>query len=161
MNDCKYGYDIKDNVMRLTLIKSAKVPDPTADIGEHHFTYSLFPHAGDWYDGKTMQSAWLLNNPLTYAFGAPAKASFSLFRLSCDHVMIDAVKQAEDQDAVIVRVHEFAGISGQVEIMSDAGIASWQECDLLERLEGEQQHGVRISVPMKPYEIKTFMIHFN
>lgn len=161
LNDCKYGYDIKDNVMRLTLIKSAKVPDPTADIDEHHFTYSLFPHAGDWYDGKTMQSAWLLNNPLTYAFGAPAKASFSLFRLSCDHVMIDAVKQAEDQDAVIVRVHEFAGISGQVEIMSDAGIASWQECDLLERLEGEQQHGVRISVPMKPYEIKTFMIHFN
>jgi alpha-mannosidase len=161
LNDCKYGYDIKDNVMRLTLIKSAMVPDPTADIGEHHFTYSLYPHAGDWYDGKTMQFSYSLNNPLTYASGTPDKTSFSLFSLSCEHVMIDAVKVAEDQDAVILRIHEFAGISGPLEISSDARIVSWQECDLLERLEGEQQHDARINVQMKPYEIKTFMIHFK
>ena len=47
MNDCKYGYDIKDQVMRLTLIKSAIRPDPLADKGYHQFTYSLLPHAGD------------------------------------------------------------------------------------------------------------------
>ncbi|NOU65564.1 alpha-mannosidase [Paenibacillus sp. LMG 31461] len=161
LNDCKYGYDIKDHVMRLTLIKSAMVPDATADIGEHHFTYSLLPHAGDWYDGKTMQSAWSLNNPLTYVSGTPEKAAFSMFRLSCEHVMIDAVKAAEDQDAVILRIHEFAGISGQLEISSDAKIASWQECDLLERSQGELHEDARICVQMKPYEIKTFMIHFN
>ncbi|NIA30945.1 MAG: alpha-mannosidase, partial [Actinobacteria bacterium] len=44
LNDCKYGYDIKDNVIRLTLIKSAIDPDPNADIGHHEFCYSLFPH---------------------------------------------------------------------------------------------------------------------
>ncbi|MCY9695434.1 alpha-mannosidase [Paenibacillus alginolyticus] len=161
LNDCKYGYDIKDNVMRLTLIKSAMVPDPTADIGEHKFTYSLFPHPGDWYEGKTVQSAWSLNNPLTYAYGKPAKASFSLFRLSCDHVMIDAVKKAEDQDAIILRIHEFAGISGQVEILSDARVESWQECDLLERPQGDQQYNALIHVQMTPYEIKTFIVHFK
>ncbi|CAN7383341.1 alpha-mannosidase [Paenibacillus sp. LjRoot153] len=161
LNDCKYGYDIKDNVMRLTLIKSAMVPDPTADIGEHHFTYSLFPHAGDWYDGKTMQSAYSLNNPLTYTSGTPEKTSFSLFRLSCEHVIIDAVKVAEDQDAVILRIHEFAGIGGPLDILSDARIVSWQECDLLERPQGERQHDAQIGVQMKPYEIRTFVIHFK
>ncbi|MBP1962919.1 alpha-mannosidase [Paenibacillus aceris] len=161
LNDCKYGYDIKDNVMRLTLIKSAMVPDPTADIGEHTFTYSLFPHAGDWYDGKTVQSAWLLNNPLTHAYGKPAQSSFSLFRLSRDHVMMDAVKKAEDQDAVILRIHEFASINGQVEILSDASIKAWQECDLLERPQGDKQYGSLIAVQMKPYEIKTFIVHFK
>ena len=35
LNDCKYGYDIKDNVIRLSLLKSAINPDPDADIGEH------------------------------------------------------------------------------------------------------------------------------
>ncbi|OAS17816.1 alpha-mannosidase [Paenibacillus oryzisoli] len=161
LNDCKYGYDIKDNVMRLTLIKSAMVPDPTADIGEHHFTYSLLPHVGDWYEGKTMQAANALNNPLTYVSGTPEQASFSLFRLSCEHVMIDAVKGAEDQDAVILRIHEYAGISGPLEITSDAGIVSWQECDLLERPEGEPQHDSLIGVQLKPYEIRTFMIRFK
>ena len=28
LNNCKYGYDIKDNVMRLSLLKSATFPDP-------------------------------------------------------------------------------------------------------------------------------------
>ncbi len=61
LNDCKYGYDIKDNVMRLTLIKSPIHPDPNADIGEHQFTYSLYPHAGDWRSGGTIQEAYRLN----------------------------------------------------------------------------------------------------
>ncbi|MCP4642928.1 MAG: alpha-mannosidase, partial [bacterium] len=39
LNDCKYGYDIKDNVMRLSLLRSPVDPDPHADEGEHHFTY--------------------------------------------------------------------------------------------------------------------------
>ncbi|WP_373231334.1 alpha-mannosidase [Cohnella sp.] len=161
MNDCKYGYDVKDHVMRLTLIKSAMVPDPTADQGEHEFTYSLFPHAGDWYDGETVQSAWSLNNPLTLKSGKPAETSFSLFRLSCDHVMIDAVKRAEDHDAIIIRIHEFAGIRGQTDIISGASIGFWQECDLLERPVGERQYESLIRVPVKPYEIKTFIVHFN
>ena len=46
LNDCKYGHDIKDNVIRLSLIKSAIYPDPVADQGDHEFTYSLIPACG-------------------------------------------------------------------------------------------------------------------
>jgi len=63
LNDCKYGHDTKDNVLRLTLIKAATSPDPDADQGRHIFTYSLLPHQGDWRSG-TVQEAALLNNPL-------------------------------------------------------------------------------------------------
>ncbi|CAM3987442.1 hypothetical protein L1N85_04840 [Paenibacillus alkaliterrae] len=62
LNDCKYGYDIKDHIMRLTLIKSALIPDDRADQGQHEFTYALHPHGGDWYEGATVQAAWELNN---------------------------------------------------------------------------------------------------
>ena len=51
LNDCKYGYDISGNVMRLTVLKGAMFPDPEADLGEHRFTYSLLPHSGDWRNG--------------------------------------------------------------------------------------------------------------
>jgi alpha-mannosidase len=108
-----------------------------------------------------VQSAWSLNNPLSFAPGKPAEVSFSLFRLSSEHVMVDAVKKAEDHDAIILRIHEFAGISGQTQISSDALVKSWQECDLLERPIGDYQYESLIDVQLKPYEIRTFIVHIN
>lgn len=64
MNDSKYGHHIKDNVMRLTLLRAPKYPDPLADIGEHTFTYSLMPHQGDYDEAGTVRRAYELNVPL-------------------------------------------------------------------------------------------------
>jgi alpha-mannosidase len=158
LNDCKYGYDIKDNVMRLSLLKSAISPDPDADIGHHEFVYSLYPHEGDWHAGGTVQEAWRLNNPLSVCAGAPVKDAFSLLRLSADNVMVDAVKKAEDGDALIVRLHEFAGVRSMVELSSDLKLASIQECNLMEQPMGEAFPADQ-SFELKPYEIKTFIVH--
>ena len=43
LNDCKYGNDVLGGCIRITLIKSATSPDPTADQGQHHFTYAMLP----------------------------------------------------------------------------------------------------------------------
>ncbi|WP_284638433.1 alpha-mannosidase [Paenibacillus silviterrae] len=160
LNDCKYGYDIKGNVMRLTLIKSAMVPDPNADQGNHLFTYSLLPHEGDWYQGDTVQSAWDLNQPLQVACGAPGNRSrFSFLSLSGDgEAFIDAIKKAEDEDGVIVRLHEYAGIRGEVRIASELPLASWQELDLMERPLGPKNEEAELSFYLKPYEIRTFLL---
>ena len=63
LNDCKYGHDIRDNILRLSLLRAPTVPDPEADQGEHHFTYSLLPHAGGWEAG-TAAEAYRLNDPV-------------------------------------------------------------------------------------------------
>lgn len=63
MNDCKYGYSMKDRVMTQTLIKSGTEPNLTADQEEHSFTYSLYPHAGTWREAGTVQEALNLNVP--------------------------------------------------------------------------------------------------
>ena len=63
LNDCKYGHDIHDNVMRITLLRSPTMPDPMADFGEHEFKYSLYPHAGSWNE-ETQREAYLLNDPI-------------------------------------------------------------------------------------------------
>ncbi|WP_168121208.1 alpha-mannosidase [Paenibacillus sp. HB172176] len=157
LNDCKYGYDIKGHVMRLSLIKSAMVPDPTADQGEHVFTYSLLPHSGDWFEGGTAQEAWSLNNPVSVSPGASSLQSGSLLRLSASHVMIDAVKRAEDGDGIIVRAHEFAGKRGQLALEVGFPVLTWQETDLLERPVGEAMTGV-LQGDILPYEIKTWRI---
>ena len=64
LNDCKYGYSIKKGDMSLTLIKSGTYPNEDADIGEHRFTYSIYPHAGRWQEAKTVEMAYNLNVPM-------------------------------------------------------------------------------------------------
>ncbi|WP_085524796.1 alpha-mannosidase [Tuberibacillus sp. Marseille-P3662] len=160
LNDCKYGHDIKDNVMRLTLLKSATHPDVEQDQGTHTFTYALLPHQGDWYEGQTVQHAWALNCPLTYQAGG--SDHLSMFAVNRDHVMIDAVKKAEDTDQVIVRLHEFAGARSTVAMTSDLNIMSWQECDLLERaIETDKRIDQPFEFDIKPYEIKTFIVELS
>ncbi|WP_282936987.1 alpha-mannosidase [Paenibacillus sp. RC67] len=157
MNDCKYGYDIKDNVMRLTLLKSAMVPDPQADQGHHAFTYSILPHVGDWLNGCTVEEAWDLNAPLQFQAGV-IHAPTSLFRAIGGYVHIDAVKQAEDGGRIVLRFHEYAGQRGTVELSSEYNVRSWQESDLMERPIGEPSYESVLRLQLKPYEIKTFLI---
>jgi alpha-mannosidase len=63
LNDCKYGHDIHNNVMRITLLRSPTMPDPMADFGEHQFKYSMYPHVGSWNE-TTQREAYLLNDPI-------------------------------------------------------------------------------------------------
>lgn len=160
LNDCKYGYDIKDNVLRLSLIKSAIYPDTQADQGEHRFTYALLPHAGDWYEGRVPEEAWMLNSPLKWRLGAAKAPGKSLFTVSTDRVQVDAVKKAEDSDAVLVRLHDYSGSRYVMTMGSDFGMECWQECDLMERPIGEEVNSKAIRFEIKPYEIKTFLVRF-
>ena len=64
LNDCKYGHDIKDNVMRISLLRAGTNPDHLQDQGAHDFTYSLLPHKGDFVEGQVVQEAFALNEPM-------------------------------------------------------------------------------------------------
>jgi len=174
LNDCKYGYDVKDNVLRLSLIKSATVPDPEADQGRHEFTYALHPHRGDWYAGGTVREAWELNSPMRAVSGCSAQSSFSLLSLSAENITVDAVKRAEDGGGAIVRMHEYAGMRSEVSVAPGFPVAWWQETDLMEqpidengeRAAGEEQVKLlretgSIRLRFRPYEIKTIFVCFH
>ncbi len=158
LNDCKYGYDIKDNVLRLSLIKCAIHPDFEADQGHHEFTYSLLPHEGDWLQGGTVPAAWALNSPLQVTTGSSEVTERSLFTLSGQTAMIDAVKKAEDGERIIVRIHDFSGSRQRLTLTSELGVKSYRECNLMEKPEGEDTAGDTITFVLEPYEIKTFEI---
>ncbi|WP_059102644.1 alpha-mannosidase [Shouchella shacheensis] len=158
LNDCKYGYDIKDHTMRLSLLTSSIHPDTEADQGEHQFTYALFPHEGDWREGRTQREAWALNHPLEARRG---KASKSLIATEAEHIQIDAIKKAENHEGVIVRFHEFEGRRGAVRVVSDYAISSWVEVDLMENAVGERQEKETIELEVSPCEIKTVYVEFT
>jgi alpha-mannosidase len=167
INDCKYGHDIKDGVIRLTLLKSGNHPNPEADRELHHFVYSLYPHPGDWREGGTVQTAYSVNVPV-YAQPEPAHpgslpATLSLLALDRENVILETVKQAEDDGGVVLRLHECYNRRNVVTLRSHLPLQRAVECNLLEEEEAELAvAGEReLRLEMKPYEIKTLKLEFR
>ena len=164
LNDCKYGYDIKDNVMRITLLRSPTSPDPHCDKGHHSFTYSLVPHQGDWVQAHIAHKGYELNVPLTAYYSAgtgngvlPQAMSFA--SCSAENVFIDTVKLAEDGEGLILRVYEAYGVRcPSVSITLAFPVTSVTECNLMEDNEADIPCNDGFSFVIKPYEIKTFRI---
>jgi alpha-mannosidase len=164
LNDSKYGHDIHDNVVRLTLLKSAVKPDPEADQGLHRFTYSLFPHQGDWRDAQIVRRAYELNVP---ALAAPAllpegqnePVVSSFLSSDCPHVIIDTVKPAEDGRGLIVRLYEAHNQRGRGTLTFAVPLLFAEECNLLEEPLGAAQYQENtLSFQVRPFEIKTFRV---
>jgi len=164
LNDCKYGYDAKGNVLRLSLLRSPEWPDPHADEGQHEFTYSLYPHGGNWRDALTVRQGYELNYPLLTRQIAKhegnLKDEFSFLGVEQDNVVVTAIKKAEKEDAVILRFYEWAGKESDVKLNLPAGADDASETDLMERPIGKLpvSNGAVI-VHTKPYEIKTLQVH--
>ena len=161
LNDCKYGYNIKDRTVKLSLLKSSKSPDTEADMGVHSFTYSLYPHVGGLLDGGTIEEGTALNLPLIWAEGGSVAAGRQLFALSSNQICIDAVKKAEDEDCLVLRVHECHGGRAPVTITSDFGIQAFALCNILEEEQEAWQTGDRIQTVLKPFEIRNYKVKFS
>jgi alpha-mannosidase len=166
LNDCKYGYDAKGNVLRLSLLRSPEWPDPHADEGHHEFTYSLYPHAGSWKDAQTIRRGYELNyklisRPLEKHQGSLAP-EHSFLQAQPDNIIVTALKKAEDENALVIRFYEWAGRDGDVTLQLPPGARSAVETDLMEKpMGGVSLRDGRVTLHTKPYEIKTIKVQFS
>ena len=168
LNASKYGYDAKDNVIRLSLLRSPSTPtrnEPT-DQGLHDFTYSFYAHAGDWKQG-TMRQGYELNFPLipviAPAHPGPLPPKYSFASIEPANVILTVMKKAEDDDQLIFRFYEFDGMSAQVRLELPAKASSAAEANLMEKSEKPLSlaaDGRSISLAAGPYEIKTVAVKF-
>jgi alpha-mannosidase len=162
LNDCKYGYDIRDNVIRLSLLRAPTHPDPTADQGHHRFTYGLLPHRGDFRQAGVIQAAEDLNFPLRMVRGGVAEGGArrrSLVEVDTPQVVVEAVKRAEDSDAVIVRLYEAWGGRCRARVITSLSASSAHLCDLLERdIEEVPVRGDTVELDLTPFKILTLKL---
>ncbi len=162
LNDCKYGYDVHQNVMRLTLLKAGIFPDPHADQGEHDFTYAIYPHTNGFVDGNTVKEAADLNQPLVALSGKVSlqAADGSTISLEGAAVELDACKLSEDGTSLVVRFHEYAGAKGIVNVKLGFAVKEAALSDLMERPQeafAPVENNV-IQVKIRPYEVQTLLI---
>jgi alpha-mannosidase len=64
LNDCKYGYAVEGNVMRLSLLRAPTQPDPECDMGTHEFAFAIYPHVGTYAESDVAKVAYAFNNPM-------------------------------------------------------------------------------------------------
>ena len=165
LNDCKYGYDAKGNVLRLSLLRSPEWPDPHADEGHHEFTYSLYPHRGTWRDGLTILQGYELNYKLIAMQTEKHSGSLGAIRsyLQTDpNIIVTALKKAEDDDSVILRFYEWAGKEGDAKIALRPDVQEASETDLMEKpMASVAVRDNILTVHTKPYEIKTVKVRYS
>src|SRR5271167_3699452 len=185
LNDSRYGYDARDNVLRLSLLRSPTWPDPETDQGHHEFTYSLYPHGDTWREALTVRQGYELNYPLmavtTGQHPGPLPAEKSFFGTTEDNVVITAIKKQAPQPpvqavydgqprtvhpeegALIIRFYEWAGEKGDIHLqLPQPGTAAW-EMNLMEVAQSPLSLAATptvLTVPTNPYEIKTVKVHF-
>lgn len=190
LNDCKYGYSVLGNVMRLSLLRSPKSPDAHADMGLHKFRHALVPHKGP-LGPHTLELAQSFNRLYYTVNGADSAFSRTEMALIADarhvpnvlelrgdsSIVLSAVKRADadatsNQRRVVVRVYEALGGHAKGYLSSTLPIKEASEVNILEdeidrvlldvlTEMSDDNAAERIPIQLKPFEVKSIRVEFS
>ncbi|WP_128683534.1 alpha-mannosidase [Actinomyces qiguomingii] len=124
-NDATYGWDITRHprrgggtwsLVRASLLRSARFPDPDQDRGEHSFRFSVLPCAGT---REARQAAYRLDLPVR-ELAAPDDAVDVVPLVTASGAVIESLHAADDDSGdVLVRLYEPEGARTRVTLRSD------------------------------------------
>jgi alpha-mannosidase len=179
LNDCKYGFDTANDMIRMTLLRSAGYPielraafgltvDQTAltlvtDQGKHRIAYALYPHRSDFREALTTRKACEFNYPLMPVIEPNHDGELhkvcSFVSAEPDNIVLTVIKKAEDSDDTILRFYETAGKDANAVIHFSETPKDAKETDLLENETSEATAEEKnIKTPISKHEIKTIKI---
>ena len=154
LNDGKYGVNVVENEIRLTLLKSAMMPDQTADRGKQECIYAFYPFDGAFTDSDVPQQAMDLNE--TPIFASACDALGPIFLPDAKNIIVDTIKPADTvENALLVRAYEAMGKQTACGFTANTRIKTVTETDMLE--ENPQSVDLR-NVHFGAFEIKTFIL---
>ena len=158
LNDCKYGYSLREGTIELNALRGTSYPGKDLDQGSHSFRYALYADGESDLTG-VIREAHAFNSPLlVYPVEAGGQGSWPatdrFLQMDAPHVLVDGVKLAEKGDGMVVRTYEAAGRGGQGTL--DAGRLGdgLEVTDLMER-GGEAHTG---AYAYRPFDVVTYLI---
>lgn len=181
INNGKYGFNINEGTLAMSIVRGARGMDPRMDEGKHSFKYALMVHKSDWQAANIPLRAWEFNQPLIakqenhhpgeISGWRYSKESFplkkSFFSIDSDHVIISSLKtkqDAYDPNPIILRIVETEGRDAEAIVHLPYPAKSVMECNHLEQpVKSKSELKVeddRFSFKMGHDQIRTFMVHF-
>ncbi len=159
LNDCKYGVDVLDNSINLTLLKSALAPDMKADRGRQEFTYAFYFWNGPLIESGLIQQGYELNIPPKLITGR--RESQSLFQLDQPNIILETIKPAENGSTrdVVLRLYEALGTKTRVKLSTSLNVNSAFLTNMLEKeIDQLKVSDDQLILEFRPFEIKTIKI---
>lgn len=163
LSDSKYAYDVFENVISLSLLRSSEYPNPNADIGIHNFKYALLPHTGS-LDKTTFEEGYNFNvDMITYLNRSKnefeiSKIEKSFCNVEASNIIIDTIKKSENNRGIIIRIYENLNKRTRTKINFDNKYKIY-EVNLKEEILNKAENIENsILIEMKPFEIKTFIL---
>lgn len=155
----KYGVRVQDGELDLNLLRSSNYPATAVDKGFHKFNFSIFPHSGDVKQGKVLPAALNLEYPVMWSEGSKNKAkTMNFVTQEKENVIIETIKRAEDEDAVIYRIYEPNG-EGAKETLTFSNAISCSLVNILEeKISDIEIVGNCVCLDFLPFQIKTIMV---
>lgn len=173
-SDCKYGWDKpSSNTLRLTCLHTPagaftkETRQDLQDLGRNRFSFGIFSHEGGYENATQLQSE-CFNKPLT-AFQTGARRegdltdSFSFMTVNDANCIVRAVKAAQDQNGMIVRVNEGSG-----QARKNVKLKFYKKIEnAVETLANEKEIGTArfaaktLTFSLNPFEVKTFRIQLE
>lgn len=162
LNDCKYGYDIKDNRLRISLIRCQNRPQKDQDKEMHYFTYSIYPHEGAVAHSDVVAQGYSLNYPLYSVVGSGygnLPTDYSFVSVDKNNIIIETIKKAEDSSDIIIRIYETWNKRTNCALRISAPVTEAFACDMMEENDVPLSitEGI-LDLEFKPFEIKTIKI---
>ncbi|MFQ8600946.1 MAG: glycosyl hydrolase-related protein [Oscillospiraceae bacterium] len=138
-----------------------------ADRCRHRFSYALYPHAGNEAEGDVARQAYELGYTPQVVY-APAgegadqvPEAGSLLEIYGD-VVVESVKKAWREDAVVVRLYEPKGQNESATVTFCMPFAEAVLCDLMEENELPACSGDdTVSLELSPFEIVTLKFYLT
>jgi alpha-mannosidase len=164
--------DADGSVILLSVLRSPALPtylhepefytmtdyDGMRDAGEHDFEFAVAGYPEPFAESQVVFDAESYNSGLLAVPGAVRLAAIPLVHSDC--ARLAAVKWAEKEPAVILRLCEFRGKGGEVEVELPGWVKHVGQVNLLERedkaLSVEDQ---RVKLTLRPWEITTLKLN--
>ncbi|MBN1987341.1 MAG: alpha-mannosidase [Prolixibacteraceae bacterium] len=125
INDAKYGYNVIRNDLRISVARSAVFAHHRPkelnlenayqwmDQGIHTFRMALVPHSGSWKENQVVRLAEEFMAPPISIYqgihGGKLPKSGSFLSVDNPNIIVSAIKQAEDNDDIVIRCVETLG----------------------------------------------------
>jgi alpha-mannosidase len=181
LTEYKNGSDKpNDQTIRLTLLRSPGMQPPTngrpqgytdqanQDWGHHEFVFGLAGHAGSWEQAQTDWQAYRLSDPLiafqATAHPGPLGKTFSLLQVNNSRIRVLALKKAEADDEIILRMVELDGHPAQDVRVSLAGpIVAAREVNAQEQEQAEPANlnGGALVTSFTAYQPRTYALRLG
>jgi alpha-mannosidase len=130
--------------------------------GKHSYQFTLTSYEGAWHENNIHLWGKQWSSPTLTFFGteAPIEKRRSYLSIDSPNIVISALKKAHDEEAIVVRLYEVAGIKTTAQLQTTFPIKSARATNLIETASSNlssRENSVKLS--FRPYEIKTVKLH--